>query len=97
MRIALTALSAVPLAACMGTPSGQPGTADPAGACRSEPLAQFVGQPASQDLGAKMLAASGARIIRWVPKGSVITMEFNANRVTVLLDGSNRVESANCG
>jgi len=97
MRIALTALSAVPLAACMVTPSGQPGAVDPMGTCRNEPLAQFTGQPASQELGARMLAESGARTIRWVPKGSVITMEFSPHRVTVLLDGANRVESVRCG
>ena len=97
MRIALAALSMMPLAACMVTPAGQPGAGDPTGACRNEPLDQFTGQPASQALGARMLAASGARTIRWVPKGNVITMECSPHRVTVLLDGANRVESARCG
>lgn len=69
----------------------------PTGSCRSERLAQFIGQPAGQALGGRMLAASGAKIIRWVPKGGVITMDFSPNRLTVQLDGSNRVESANCG
>ena len=97
MRIALTALSAFPLAACMVTPSGQPGTGEPIGSCRNEGLGQFVGQPASQDLGARMLSQSGARTIRWVPKGGIITMDFSPDRLTVMLDGSNRVESARCG
>ena len=97
MRTALAAFASFPLMACTVTPSGQPGTGEPIGTCRNEPLAQFTGQPASQELGAKMLAASGAKTIRWVPKGSVITMEFRADRVTVLLDGANRVEGANCG
>ena len=97
MRVALAVLSIVPLAACTVTPSEQPGTGNPTPACRNEPLDQYTGQPASQSLGARMLAASGARTIRWVPKGSVITMEFSPHRVTVLLDGSNRVESARCG
>ena len=47
MRIALAALSMMPLAACMVTPAGQPGAGDPTGACRNEPLDQFTGQPAS--------------------------------------------------
>ena len=97
MRIALAALSAIPLAACMVTPSGQPGTGEPVGSCSHEGMDQFNGQPASQDLGGQMLRQSGARSIRWVPKGSVSTMEFSADRLTVLLDGSNRVESARCG
>ncbi len=44
-----------------------------------------------------MLTASGARTIRWVPKGGVVTMDFNPSRLTVQLDGANRVERANCG
>jgi hypothetical protein len=44
-----------------------------------------------------MLRASGARTIRWVPKGGVVTMEYSAERITVSLDGSNRVERASCG
>jgi len=97
MRIVLAALSAIPLAACMGTPSGQPGTGEPVGSCGNEGLSKFVGQPASQELGAQMLRESGARILRWVPKGGIITMEFSPDRLTVMLDGSNRVEAARCG
>ena len=99
MRRTIATLTLLPMAACTIATSDQtagPG-GEPAGTCRREPLAQFVDQTASQDLGARMLAASGARTIRWVPKGGVITMEFNPSRVTVQLDGSNRVESANCG
>ena len=69
----------------------------PDGNCRSEPLAQFIGQTASQELGARMMSASGARIIRWVPKGGVVTMDFSPNRLTIQLDAANRVETANCG
>jgi hypothetical protein len=92
-------LALLPLAAC--TIATSDATADnppPAPAtCRDETLSQFIGQPATQDLGDRMLKASGARIIRWVPKGGVITMEFSPERLTIQLDGSNRVESANCG
>ena len=97
MRAVLAAISAIPLAACTVTPSGQPGTGEPVGSCRNDGMDRFTGHPASQELGAQMLRQSGARTIRWVPKGSIITMEFSADRLTVLLDGSNRVESARCG
>jgi len=97
MRLALAAVAAFPISACMATPSGQPGTGEPVGSCRNDGLGQFVGQPASQDLGARMLAESGARTIRWVPKGAIITMEFSPDRLTIMLDGSNRVEAARCG
>ena len=96
MRNLLGFVVALPLAACTIAQS-EPAGGLPDGPCRNEPLGQFVGQPASQDLGARMLAASGARTIRWVPKGGIITMDFSPARLTVQLDGSNRVETARCG
>jgi hypothetical protein len=40
---------------------------------------------------------SGARVLRWVPKGAIITMEFSADRVTIYLDANNKVERVSCG
>ena len=98
MRLIL-AIALLPLAACTVAESHQTGDGLPPlpAECRSEVLAQFVGQLASQQLGDRMLAASGARTIRWVPKGGMVTMDFSPQRLTVQLDGSNRVERANCG
>ena len=96
MRPLLLALAALPISACTVAESAPP-VGLPEGPCRNEPLAQFIGQPASQDLGARMMTASGARILRWVPKGGVVTMDFSPARLTVALDGSNRVETARCG
>lgn len=61
------------------------------------PIDSFVGQPATQELGARMLASSHAKRLRWVPKGGVVTMDYQADRLTVGLDEANRVESARCG
>ena len=96
MRPLFLAFAAVLLMACTIAES-DPVDGLPQGSCRNEPLEQFVGEPASQDLGARMLRASGARILRWVPKGGVITMDFSPDRLTVQLNGSNRVETARCG
>ena len=73
-------------------------TAAPAGAeCRPLPEGRFVGQQASSELAAQMLRESGARVIRWVSPGMMVTMEFRADRLTVRLDSSIRVASATCG
>ena len=63
-----TAILFAPLlfAACATTPAGP--VADPGQTCRGEALAQFVGQPASQGLGARMLRESGAKTLRWVDR-----------------------------
>jgi hypothetical protein len=96
MNLLFASLATVALAACTIAESG-PAPGVPEGSCRPERLAQFIGQPASQDLGARMMSASGARILRWVPKGGMVTMDFSPNRLTVQLDAANRVETANCG
>ena len=84
------------ITACAAPPP--PGMNEPAGGlCRPRSADRFVGQAATAELGSAMLAASGARQLRWVPHGGIITMEFGPSRLTVRLDQANRVESANCG
>ena len=97
MRVFVSTVLLAPLGACTLAQSDATASSTPGGPCRPQPLGQFVGQPSSQELGARILAASGARVIRWVPKGGVVTMDYREDRVTVHLDGANRVESANCG
>jgi hypothetical protein len=88
---ALTACAAAP------PPAEIPHHGASAYVCRGESLGQFTGRPATQELGAEMLRVSGARIIRWVAHGMMITMEFSPERLTVQLTPDNRVERANCG
>jgi hypothetical protein len=97
MRSVLAAFALMSLAACTIAQSDATAVGPAPGTCHSEALAQFAGQPASPALGTRMLAASGARVIRWVPKGGVVTMDFRADRITAYLDGSNRIERASCG
>lgn len=94
----LAIFAVLPLAACTIATSDATADHPPAMAqCHQDALDQFAGQAASEELGAHMLAASGAKTLRWVPKGGVMTMDFSPFRLTVLLDGSNRVERASCG
>jgi hypothetical protein len=89
--LALTACAAAP-------PPGEiPHHGDSAFVCRGESLGQFAGRPATQELGAEMLRASGARLIRWVAHGMMITMDFSPERLTVHLTPDNRIKRASCG
>ena len=96
MHLLTAGAAAFALGACTIAES-DPVPSLPQGNCRSEALDQFIGQQASQDLGARMLSASGARIIRWVPHDGMVTMDFSPVRITVQLDETNRVKTANCG
>ncbi|QDP20272.1 I78 family peptidase inhibitor [Sphingomonas xanthus] len=98
MRILFATLSIAALAGCTVAGSDPVNGPPPPGQqCRNDQLGQFSGQTATQELGARMLAVSGARIIRWVPQGGVVTMDYRMDRLTVQLDGANRVVTARCG
>jgi hypothetical protein len=66
------------------------------GTCDSTNIQQFVGREATPELEAEMKRVSGARIVRLVPHGTMITMEFSPDRLTVFLDADNRVERISC-
>jgi hypothetical protein len=60
-------------------------------------LDSFRGETASTDLAARIMMASRAHNLRWVPYGTEMKLKQGANRVTVQLDQQNKVVSANCG
>jgi hypothetical protein len=60
-------------------------------------LDSFKGETASVDLAARIMMASRAHNLRWVPYGSEVKLNRGANRVTVQLDQQNKVVSAACG
>ena len=66
------------------------------GTCDPTNIQQFVGQEATADLRTRMKQVSGASIIRIVPPGTVITMEYSPQRLTVYTDANNRVEKISC-
>jgi len=99
---AYAALGFVPLplllfASCSTTAQPVPPSSPHGALCTADQLVRYKGLPATAQLGDEIRRASGARIFRWLPKGTVITMEYNADRVNVVLDEANGVESARCG
>lgn len=85
------------LAACATVGPEAPVARTGAGVCSNDALPPFVGQPATAELGARMIAVSGARTLQWVAAGSMVTMDFRADRVRVYLDEQNRVQRVSCG
>lgn len=100
MRISPTAmLAALALGACAPTapPADQaPPVHDIQGTCRRETGQRFVGMKATAVLGAQMLAATGAKILRWVPPRTAITMDFNPSRLTVSYDDDYIITKVSC-
>ena len=88
-------LAGIGLAGCAS--AAPPAGGASAQLCRPESLARFVGQPATQELGAEMQRVSGARHLQWVAHGTMVTMDFSPERLRVFLTADNRVERASCG
>ena len=65
--------------------------------CRNEGLARFAGRTATPALVAEMRQSSGAKTVRLVRPGMMVTMEFRGDRLTVWVDAGNRVIRVNCG
>jgi hypothetical protein len=93
--------SLAPLAALTGcvvapSPREAPPAHDVAGSCRREPGQRFVGMKATGELRQAMLAATGAKILRWVPPRTAVTMDFNPSRLTVSYDDDYIVKTVSC-
>jgi hypothetical protein len=97
LALALVPISILSVAACSTVAEPAPVSARSGAMCTADQLGQYNGQVATAELGRQIQAASGARLFRWLPKGTVVTMEYNADRVNVLLDEQNKVESSRCG
>ena len=96
-KLALSAALAAGVAAC--ATAGQPIPVrgeTPGRTCNPADIQMFVGRPATSELEAEMQRASRAAILRWVPHGGIITMEYRSDRLTVFLDAGNRVERISC-
>ena len=83
------------LAMACATVSPDAGSASPG--CRVEGLQDLTGQPASSELGTEALRRSGARRLRWIRPGDVVTMDYSAERLNIHLDAADRVERFACG
>jgi hypothetical protein len=88
-------LGSIALAACAAN-----GEADSAGTpekpCKAEPGQAFIGQKATAEVGQKLLKATGARTIRWVPPRTAVTMDFRPDRLTVGYDDDMVIDRVSC-
>ncbi|MFC3712366.1 I78 family peptidase inhibitor [Sphingoaurantiacus capsulatus] len=100
--IRATCLTAAALLAAACTPtegsSGQAPAGQPAGWTCDAAKAQFaVGQSYSDSLAEQAREAAGAKMVRKLIPGQVVTMEFNGGRLNLDTDAAGKVSSARCG
>lgn len=94
----------VPLIACSPAPAPTPPPPPPAQAgsdeileCDPRPAAALVGQTASAETGARALALTRAKRLRWGPPRSAFTMDYSPARVNVMYDDAMRITEVTCG
>jgi len=83
------------------SPSPSPDTSPPEGdndTCGALKVAQFVGRQDRPTTRADLAKAVGHQNIRWIGPDDVVTMDFNEQRLNVLLDKTKRlITGARCG
>jgi len=86
------------LAACAAAPA-EPAVhgETPGHTCNAAGADQFVGRQGTSETGEAILRATHAAVLRWVPPGTMVTMDFRQDRVTVRLGPDNRVTQVSCG
>lgn len=94
----LSILAAATLGACSTAPAATPvHGVTPGHKCQAEGTAQFIGQAGTSETGAAIKHATQAAVLRWAPPGTMLTMDFREDRVTVTLDSANRITKIRCG
>ena len=101
-RIAMLLL---PLAACApqpepaagtGTPTPAP-TADPLAACDGAKANGLTGRTVDAALKAEAMRLVGARSVRVIAPGAMVTMDYRTDRLNIDTDADNRATAFRCG
>jgi hypothetical protein len=100
MRKASLAALLLASSACAVTPPPEPEVpvhGDVGGSCNARAAQGLVGRAADNDLGYEAQRLTGARTIRWIRPGDMVTMEFSPSRLNIHLDERHRVSRIVCG
>jgi hypothetical protein len=72
-------------------------SANSGGTCDAARAQSLIGQPAGSAAAAQARKLSGARVVRFLRPGQVVTMEYLAGRLNLVLDDRNRIRTVRCG
>ena len=64
--------------------------------CEASKARGLIGKKRSKKLGADALRRSGARTLRWITPGTMITMDLRQDRLNITLDARNRITKLTC-
>lgn len=101
----IAALSLFALAACVSAAKEPSSEAQAPGATNSDPLkpcdvsaAKYaVGKPFTEALAAELKKKIGANVIRPIPPGTMVTMDYRGDRINISYDERKIITDISCG
>ena len=69
----------------------------PPGACTPEHAKALIGFRYGEGIADRVMSFTGARTIRVIHPGQIVTMDFRTDRVNVHVDARGRIVSVTCG
>lgn len=97
MRLAVLSAASLTLAACATGPTGGETPANVADTCKADAGQRFVGQRATAESGAAIMAATHSTKLRWLPPRTIVTTEYAFGRVGVAYDDAMTITRVSCG
>ena len=87
------------LAMAIGTtpPETYPVHGDSGHVCNAAKAGKLVGRSRSAKVGNEALRLSGARTLRWIAPGTMVTMDYREDRLNLRVDSAGRVVKVDCG
>ena len=96
------------LVACATAPAPSPAPAaapeaipihgqTPGHVCDATGTERFIGQQATEQVGAEIQQATQAATLRWAAPGMMLTMDYRADRVTVWYTPDRKITKVQCG
>lgn len=92
MMLALSLVSG-----CADRPDAPPPTAPEAGVCDPARTGDFIGREYSPAVAEQARTRAGAKTVRHIMPGQVVTLEHLSTRLTLVVDARNVIREAFCG
>lgn len=96
-RIATILVTIVALTGCTTSNAEQRVERTDTPGCDASGVQDRIGRTATLELGAELLAATGAKTLRWAPPRSAMTMDYRPDRLTVSYDDTLVIDRISCG
>jgi hypothetical protein len=78
-------------------PAIYPARAESGHRCDAAKARALIGRKRSPAVEREALRLSGAARVRWIPPGTMVTMDYRPDRLNLHLDRKGRIVSVNCG